>query len=193
MTVTSSGKYIVDGTVSADEASEVKKGMQAQITVTGSAASIYGTVSSVGLVAQTSSSGSAVFPVTIAVTGAQKSLYAGTSATASIIVKQVQNVISVTSRAIRSSGSNTYVLKVVNGKTVKTTVKVGTVYGPTTQVLSGLKAGDTVQVPGVTMSTGSKSGSSGGTGSPGGTEGGSFGGGSFGGGGFSGGAPGGAQ
>jgi macrolide-specific efflux system membrane fusion protein len=192
VTVTSSNKFIVDGTVSADEASQVKKGMQAQITVTGSSATIYGTVTSVGLVAQTSSSGAAVFPVTIAVTGAQKGLYAGTSATASVIVKQVPNVVSVTSRAIQTSGSRTYVLKVVDGKVVKTTVKVGTVYGPTTQILSGLAAGDTVQVPGVTTPTAGKSGSSGGTGPSGGTEGGSFGGGSFGGGGF-GGAPGGGQ
>jgi macrolide-specific efflux system membrane fusion protein len=161
VTVASTNKFIVDGTVAADEASQVRKGMQAQITATGSSATIYGTVQSVGLVAQTSSSGAAVFPVTIAVTGAQKGLYAGTSATASVIVKQVPNVVSVMSRAVQSSGGSTYVMKMVDGKAVKTPVKVGTVYGASTQILSGLKAGDTVQVPGITLpsGTGNRTGS----------------------------------
>jgi macrolide-specific efflux system membrane fusion protein len=164
--VTSSNKFIVDATVAADEASQVKKGMQAQVTVTGSSATIYGTVQSVGLVAQTSDGGAAVFPVTIAVTGKQKDLYAGTSATASIIVKQVPNVVSVMSRAVQSSGGSTYVMKMVGGKAVKTPVKVGTVYGTSTQILSGLKAGDTVQVPGITLPSGggNRNGNGGGTG-----------------------------
>ena len=189
VTVTSSNKYIVDATVSADEATQVKKGMQAQITATGSTDTIYGTVSSVGMVAQTSSSGAAVFPVTIAVTGAQKGIYAGTSATASITVKQVPNVLTVSSRAIQSSGSSTYVMKMVNGKAVKTPVKIGTVYGATTQILSGLSSGDTVQIPGITLPSGSggkgggtRGGFGGGTGGfPGGGTGG-FPGGGFGGG-----------
>lgn len=166
VTVTSSNKFIVDATVAADEASQVKKGMQAQVTVTGSSATIYGTVQSVGLVAQTSDGGAAVFPVTIAVTGKQKDLYAGTSATASIIVKQVPNVVSVMSRAVQSSGGSTYVMKMVGGKAVKTPVKVGTVYGTSTQILSGLKAGDTVQVPGITLPSGggNRNGNGGGTG-----------------------------
>lgn len=203
VTVTSSNKYVVSATVSADEATQVKKGMQAQITATGSTATIYGTVSSVGMVAQTSSSGAAVFPVTIAVTGAQKGLYAGTSATASITVKQVQNVLTVSSRAIRSSGSSTYVMKMVGGKAVKTPVKIGTVYGATTQILSGLSSGDTVQIPGITLPSGSGSGGtrgtrsgSGGFGGAGGFPSGGFGGGaggSFGGAGGAGGFSGGGQ
>ncbi|WGL53774.1 HlyD family efflux transporter periplasmic adaptor subunit [Nocardioides sp. BP30] len=180
VTITSTNRYVVDATVSADEATQVKKGMQATITVTGSTASIYGTVASVGLVAQTSDSGAAVFPVTIDVTGAQKDLYAGTSATASITVKQVENVLTVSSRAIQSSGSSTYVMKMVNGKAVKTPVKIGTVYGATTQIVSGLAAGDTVQIPGVTLPSGAGTGTT--------RRGTTTGGGLTGGGGFSGGS-----
>jgi len=195
VTVTSSAKYVVSATVSAGEASQVKRGMQAQITATGSTDTIYGTVSSVGLVAQTSSSGAAVFPVTIAVTGAQRGIYAGTSASASIIVKQVQDVLTVSSRAIQSSGSSTYVMKMVGGKAVKTPVKVGTVYGASTQILSGLASGDTVQIPGITLPSGSGgTGGTGGRGVSGGTRGG-FGGGAggFPSGGFGGGFPGGGR
>lgn len=159
VTVASTNTFVVDATVAADEASQVKQGMQAQITTTGSSATIYGTVRSVGLVAQTSDGGAAVFPVTIAVTGKQQGLYAGTSATASIIVKQVPDVVSVLSRAVRSAGGSTYVLKMVAGKAVKTPVTVGTVYGASTQILSGLSAGDTVQVPGITLPGGSGTGS----------------------------------
>jgi macrolide-specific efflux system membrane fusion protein len=195
VTINSSNKFIVSATVSADEATQVKKGMQAQITATGGTEPIYGTVSSVGKVAQTSSSGAAVFPITIAVTGAQKGIYAGTSATASITVKQLQNVLTVSSRAIRSSGSSTYVMKMAGGKAVKTPVKIGTVYGATTQILSGLKAGDTVQVPGITLpSGGSTKGGSGTRGGFGGGGGGFGGSGGFPSGGFpSGGFPGGGS
>lgn len=183
VTVASTNKFIVEATVAADEASQVKKGMQAQITATGSSATIYGTVQSVGLVAQTSDGGAAVFPVTIAVTGKQQGLYAGTSATASVIVKQIPDVVSVMSRAVRSSGSQTYVMKMVGGKAVKAPVQIGTVYGASTQILSGLKAGDSVQVPGITLP--SRTGNGNRTGSGNGQR--TFGGGGFPAGGFSGG------
>ena len=180
VSIASTSRFIVDGTVSADDAASVKKGMQAQVTVSGVSDTIYGTVSSVGLIAQTSSSGSAVFPVTIAVTGKQKDLYAGTSATASIIVKQRDDVVTVTSRAIQTDGDETYVNKIVDGKTVKTDVTVGEVYGATTEITKGLAAGDKVQVPGFSLPTGgsgTRTGNGGGV-FGGGTSGG-FGGGSF--------------
>lgn len=160
--IVSASSYIVDGTVSAADATQLKDGVQAQITATGSSSLIYGTVSAVGRVAQTDDSGAAVFPVTIKVTGTQSGLYAGTSATASIIVKETPNVLTVLSRAIQTDSSGgTYVLKMVNGRAVKTPVKVGTVYGASTQVTSGLKSGDEVQIPGFTVRAGS--GGSGGT------------------------------
>lgn len=200
VTVTSTNAFVVSATVSADDAATVKKGMQAQITLTGASAPIYGTVSSVGLVAQTSSSGAAAFPVEIAVTGAQRSVYAGTTATASITVKQTDDVLTVSSRAIRTDAADdnaTYVMKMVGGKAVKTPVEVGTVYGSTTEITSGLADGDTVQIPGITIPSGSGSGSGGsGSGSGGsrtGNDGGFPGGGLPAGGAFPGGAPGGGQ
>ena len=153
VSLASSRTFIVDATVAATDAASIKDGMQAQVTVTGDDSTIYGTVGSVGLVAQTDDEGAAVFPVTIDITGAQTGLYAGTSATASIIVKQVPNVLTVTSQAIQSSNGSTYVEKIVGGRTVKTPVKIGTVYGATTQILSGLEAGDEVQIPGFSLST----------------------------------------
>src|SRR4029079_18822093 len=79
-------KVVAD--VAADDIASVKKGMQVQVTPSGATAPVYGTVTDVGLVAEASSSGAATFPVTVTVTGAQAKLYAGTSATVSIITKQ---------------------------------------------------------------------------------------------------------
>lgn len=69
ITVVSTKAYVVDATIASSDLASVKKGMQAEITVTGLDDTVYGTVASVGLVAQTSSSGAAEFPVEIAVTG----------------------------------------------------------------------------------------------------------------------------
>jgi RND family efflux transporter MFP subunit len=147
VTVVSAKHFTVDATVAASDVASLKKGMQAQITPSGSTTTVYGIVKSIGLVAQTSNEGAAEFPVTIAVTGSPKDLYAGSSATVSIIVKQAQNVLAVPSLALHTSGKTTYVEKLVNGKPVRTTVTVGTTYGAMTQVLSGLKSGDQVQLP----------------------------------------------
>jgi macrolide-specific efflux system membrane fusion protein len=186
VTVVSNGTYVVDATVASADVTQVKKGLQAQVTVTGVDGTVYGTVQSVGLVAQTNSSGAAVFPVTIAVTGKRSDLYAGTSATVSIVVKQTPDVLVVPSRALKSSGDTTYVLKVVDGKATRTTVKIGQTYGAQTEVVSGLASGDTVQVPGFSLPTGARTGRTGTS-----QQGGFPGGGTAPQGGFPGGAPGG--
>lgn len=146
ITVVSTKAYVVDATIASSDLASVKKGLQAEITVTGLDDTVYGTVGSVGLVAQTSSSGAAEFPVEIAVTGSPKGLYAGTSADASIVVKQMSDVLTVPTLALHTSGSRTYVDKVVGGESVRTDVVTGTAYGFATQVKSGLKAGDVVQL-----------------------------------------------
>ncbi|WP_051275989.1 efflux RND transporter periplasmic adaptor subunit [Marmoricola sp. URHB0036] len=145
-------KVVAD--VAADDIASVKKGMQAQVTPSGAASPVYGTVTDVGLVAEASSSGAATFPVTVTVTGAQAELYAGTSATVSIITKQVSNVLAVPSQALHTSGTSTYVEKLVGGKQVRTPVEVGETYGSNTEITSGLKAGDKVVLVTLKLPTG---------------------------------------
>ncbi|MBZ5736731.1 efflux RND transporter periplasmic adaptor subunit [Nocardioides mangrovi] len=157
ISIVSTSSFVVDATVAAEDADQLKKGLQAEITATGVDDTVYGTVSEVGLVAQTNDSGAAVFPVTIEVTGKQKDLYAGVSATASIVVKQVEDVLTVPSRALTTEDGATYVTKVVDGKEVKTAVETGEAYGMSTEVTKGLEEGDTVVIPGFTMPTGSGS------------------------------------
>lgn len=147
ITVTSSQQFVVEATVSSADLERLKTGQQAEITVTGVEDTVYGTVESIGLVAETSSSGGAVFPVTIEVTGNRDDLYAGTSADASIIVKQTEGVLTVASRALTTEDGKTYVNKVVDGETVRTEVEVGQTYGTSTEVLAGLAGDDVVELP----------------------------------------------
>ena len=166
-------KVVAD--VAADDVTSVKKGMQVQLTPSGASKAVFGTVTAVGLVAEASSSGAATFPVTVVVTGAQPKLYAGTSATVSIITKQVTDVLAVPAMALHTSGSTTYVEKLVGGKQVRATVKIGDTYGSNTEVISGLEAGDKVVLATLKLPTGN--------GNDGGNNGGKFPGGGDGGGG----------
>ena len=195
----SNGSYIVNASVDDTEVGQVKTGDQAVITADGSTQAIYGTVSSVALLASGSSSVPS-YPVTIGVTGSPTGLYAGASATVSIIVKQLTNVLTVESAAIHYvNGKSVVYLKSGNGVTTQT-VTLGMSEGGSTQVLTGLSEGQQVQVPAAPARTGgSTTGGTGGTGGTGrggagGFGGGGFGGGGggFGGGGFGGGGTGGA-
>ena len=148
ISIVSTRSFVVDGTVAAADADQLKKGLQAEITATGVDDTIYGTVSEVGLVAQTNDSGAAVFPVTIEVTGKQQDLYAGVSATVSIVVKQIPDVLTVATNALSTEDGKTYVTKLVDGKEVKTRVETGETYGMATEVTSGIEEGDEIVVRG---------------------------------------------
>lgn len=197
ITVISTDAYVVDAGISSADVARVKKGLQAQITPSGSTTRVFGTVSSVGVVASstTTTGQTATFPVTIAITGTPSGLYAGATADVSIVVSQAQGVLTVPTLALRTTTAGTVVTRRVAGKDVTTPVTLGTTYGATTQVLKGLAAGDQVVLPvtrpGGTAGTGTRTRTG-----TGGFGGGGFGGGGFGGGGFGGGtggaAPGGA-
>jgi membrane fusion protein, macrolide-specific efflux system len=193
--VISTGSWIVNATVDATSVGLISKGEQAQLTVTGSTATVYGTISSIGLVSS-STSATASYPVVVAVTGSPSGLHDGAGVAVALIYKQFTNVVVVPSTALhRDSSGGQYVEQVTNGKTVNTTVKVGVASAGQTQITSGLKAGDQIVVPvlptrrpGTTGTT--NRGGAGGGGFGGGAGGGGFGGGA-GGGGFGGGAGGG--
>ena len=180
--VISTTSWVVDASVTSADLPQLKKGLQAEITPTGSTTKVFGTLKSVGIVASSSSGGSASFPVTIAVTGSPKGLYAGGAVNVAIIVKQVENVLTVPTNALHTVNGKTVVYQMANGSQVSTPVTVGATYGPVTQILSGLKTGDKVVGTsfriGGAGSTGGNRTRQGGTGG-GGTDG--FGGGGFGG------------
>ncbi len=151
ITVVSTGRFVVDATVSSSDVEKVEKGMQAEITVSGIDETVYGTVSEVGLVAETDSSGAAAFPVTVEVTGERDDLYSGTAADVAVVVSQRTDVLTVDSRAVQADGDTTYVERVTDsatGATEQVAVETGETSGMVTEVTSGLAEGDVVQVPG---------------------------------------------
>lgn len=162
ISVISPKKLLVEATVPAADVSRLKKGLQAEITPTGGTDVVYGTVQEVGVIADASDTGAAVFPVTIAVTGTPTGLYAGASATVAITVKQATDVLTVPTGALRSEDDKTYVYVVADGKRERRDVEVGTAYGAQTEVLSGLEEGDVVEVASFRRTGGARDGQQGG-------------------------------
>ena len=80
-------------------------------------------------------------------------------------------MLAVPSLALHTSGSTTYVEKLVGGKQVRTTVKVGQTYGSNTEITSGLKAGDKVVLVTLKLPTGNGNNGNGNNRFPGGGEG----------------------
>jgi macrolide-specific efflux system membrane fusion protein len=194
--VISTSSYVVNGTVDDTEVGSVQAGDQAVIVPDGATSPVYGVVSSVGLIASTTS-GVATYPVTIAVTGNPGGLYPGASATVTLVVKQLSNATTVPTEALHYTSSGAEVYEMVKGRQVAYSVTVGMTSGGETQIVSGLSVGTEVVVPqlrtGSTGATtggttrGTRSGFGGGAGFGGGGGAGGFGGGGFGGGGLGGG------
>jgi macrolide-specific efflux system membrane fusion protein len=146
VTVVSTGTFVVEASVSAADAARVKQGLAADIIPVGADEPVEGTVRTVGLVASADESGAATFPVTIDVTGARDDLYAGSSATAAIVVREREDVLTVPAMALHTEGGRTYVNKVVDGTAVRTDVTVGEAFGMQTEITEGLAEGDQVEV-----------------------------------------------
>lgn len=147
VTVISTTSWIVNTDVTSADLANVKAGLQAQITPTGARNPIFGTVESVGIVASSSTSGVAQFPVVVAVTGSPSGLYSGTSASVNIIVKQLTGVLTVPTLAVRTENGATVVTVARGGANVTVPVTVGQVFGAQTQVTKGLAEGDQVVLP----------------------------------------------
>jgi hypothetical protein len=172
--------------LSESDIGKVKVGQAATITVNAaSGEQVAGKVESIGVLASSSSTGttSAVsYPVTIVLTQTTSGLRTGMSASADIVTAQASGVV-VPNQALQ--GSTVTVVR--NGKRSTQRVVAGIAGDSSTQILSGLSAGDQVVVtsPSAAAGAGAAAGGAGaaaGRGGAGGAAGG-FGGGGFGGGG----------
>jgi membrane fusion protein, macrolide-specific efflux system len=151
---------VINASVDASVVNEIKTGDQAEITSEGTAP-VTGTVASIGLIASTSS-GVATFPVVINVTGSTSGLYAGASATVSVIYKQVADALVVPTAAIQSGPGGSSIVHVMRGgQQVAVNVSTGIESGGLTQITSGLSSGEQVVVDIVTINPGSPGGGSG--------------------------------
>lgn len=145
--VIGTNSWIVNATLDASSVGLIKTGNQAQLIVTGASSTVYGTVSSIGLVAS-SSSGIASYPVVIGVTGSPSGLHDGADVNVSIIYKQLSNVVVIPVTALhRNSSGGTYVEQVKNGKRVQTAVQIGLTSGGQVEIVAGLTEGNQILVP----------------------------------------------
>jgi macrolide-specific efflux system membrane fusion protein len=145
-------KWTVSATVDDTQVGLIAQGDQVQVSTDNVTGTVFGTVSSVSVLSS-SSSGSASYPVEIAVTGSPAGLHDGASATASIIYKQVTDVLTVPTTAIHRDADGTYVELAVDGAQKRTAVRTGLSSGGTTQITSGLRSGQQVYVQVVVPTT----------------------------------------
>ena len=160
----SSGSYVLDATVDDTQVGQIKAGQQATITPPGGgAAPLPGTVTSVGLVA-TTTSGVASYPVTIALSGSPTGLHLGSTAQSDIVLEQITDAVLVPAVAVRGSGAGAQVTVWADGRATERAVTVGATSGGRTQIVQGLHAGEQVVLPAAVASTTPTAGFGGGNG-----------------------------
>jgi hypothetical protein len=157
---------------SESDISKIKVGQPANITLEAlSGVELAAHVSSISTLG-TSSSGVVSYDATLTLDQRDSRVKPGMSASAAVITGQASGV-NLPNTALTSTGSVGRVNLLQNGKAVPTTVVVGLVGDSRTQIVSGLKAGDQVQVTTTlpALGSGSSSSSSGSTGTLGGAGG----------------------
>ncbi|MBV8301826.1 MAG: biotin/lipoyl-binding protein [Candidatus Dormibacteraeota bacterium] len=152
------GMFAVTGSVSDAEVDEIALNQSAQVVPAGSQEAVTGKVTSIAEEA-TVTSGVATFPVTVTLDGSNPSLRAGMSATVSVIVNQVVQVLTVPTSAVHTTAAGSTVQLLVNGQPQTVSVQVGAADATRTQILSGLNPGDQVIIATISSSVPTSSGS----------------------------------
>jgi macrolide-specific efflux system membrane fusion protein len=157
------GQLKMEVSFSESDIGKVKVGQPATVSVSSmEGTELAGRVTKVDVLpSEGSSSGVVEYPATIALTQSAKGVRAGMSASAEVVVEQVGNALAVTSEAITSGPGGGSVTVLEDGKEAQRSVTTGLKGDETTQVLSGLKAGETVVLPEITAAAGGEGAPSG--------------------------------
>ena len=127
---------------------KVRKGQTATVAVDSmEGTELAGEVTRVSVLPSEGSSSVVEYPATILLTQSAKGLRAGMSASAEVVVEQVKNAVTVPSEAITAAGASKTVTVEEGGKEVTKTIKTGLEGDETTEVISGVKAGQTLVLP----------------------------------------------
>lgn len=150
------GRLKMEVSFSESDIGKVKVGQPATVSVSSmEGTELAGRVTKVDVLpSEGSSSGVVEYPATITLTQSAKGVRAGMSASAEVVVEQVANALSVTSEAISSGPGGGSVTVLEDGKEVERNVTTGLKGDETTQILSGLEAGETVVLPEITAAAG---------------------------------------
>ncbi len=146
LVVISTATWKLDGTVGSSDLGDLKAGQQVAVTPDGADQPIAGTVASVGIVATSSSDGSATFPVVVDLEGEHPELFSGTTADATITIAEYPDVLTVPTLAISTVDGRSMVTRVDGEAASEVEVTVGRVFGEATEITAGLAEGDTVQI-----------------------------------------------
>jgi multidrug efflux pump subunit AcrA (membrane-fusion protein) len=106
-------------------------------------ATLQGTVTQIAP-AGTISSGVVNYPVTIALTNITDTVKTGMTANLGIVVDQRDDVLTVPNRAVRTVGKQKTVTVLFEGQQIQVPVQTGLSSDTATEIISGLKEGDTV-------------------------------------------------
>lgn len=157
------GRLKMEVSFSESDIGKVKVGQPATVSVSSmEGTELAGLVTKVDVLpSEGSSSGVVEYPATITLTQSAKGVRAGMSASAEVVVEQVGNALAVTSEAITSGPGGGSVTVLEDGKEAQRSVTTGLKGDETTQVLSGLKAGETVVLPEITAAAGGEGAPSG--------------------------------
>jgi multidrug efflux pump subunit AcrA (membrane-fusion protein) len=133
---------------------KVRQGQTATVSIDSmEGTELAGEVTKVSVLPSEGSTSVVEYPATILLTQSAKGLRAGMSASAEVVVEQVKNAVTVPTEAISGAGSRKTVTVEEGGKEVTKTVTTGLEGDETTEVVSGLKAGQTLVLPEVTVGT----------------------------------------
>lgn len=137
------GANQVSTAVSDTQAGQIRPGQQATVTPDGSGKPITGQVTSIGLLASTTSSGAPSYPVTISLPAGGE-LFPGATASVSIVTSSANAAVTVPTSAVHLIGGNAVVTTLSDGKTQTKRVTAGVIGPAVTEIKSGLDAGEQV-------------------------------------------------
>lgn len=127
-----------------------------------SAAPVTGTITAIAQNATTTNN-VVSYPVTISIKNPPAALRLGQSANISVTTATAKNALTVPSLAITTTGTRQTVNVVKNGTSAPVTITTGITDNGRTQVLTGLSAGDQIELPAIssTLDTGTTTGRTG--------------------------------
>jgi HlyD family secretion protein len=141
--ITGDGDTTATTTVTAAQIAEVKKGQKAAVTPAGATKAVAGTVTSIGLLPD-SSSGTATYPVTLNL-ASSVAAPEGSTASIALVIGTAKNALTVPSSAVSTLGRTT-VSVLTDGNVVRTPVTVGVVGTTRTSITQGLTKGQQVVI-----------------------------------------------
>ncbi len=138
VTIINSGSYQATATLTPTQASTVKVGDAAQVTVTGTTGTLAGTVARVGPV--DTSSSSYTYPLVVALPVGSHDIAAGSAAQIAITLAEAKRVQVVPTSAVHTASGITFLDILKTHQEVRDSVHVGAVGAEYTQIVSKLPA-----------------------------------------------------